>query len=487
MRYIAFFISLLICHFAAGQKVEFTGRMKSAVSDIAQLRYPEFRKKLRAERSLNPQNRVPDYLEAGAICIDLFLNEDEQGFEEKESRLNFLIGRIEDLPATEKYRDVMLGEIYLGKASLQGKFKNTISAGWLFYKAYNHLQNSATKNPDFIPNHLSWGVLNAAIGSLPDDYRNIASMLGFSGDITTGMKLVRTAYNKAVADKNYAFYRPYFGYVYVFLNHQLQGKEKIDLEQLGIDVKSSSLFIYLQSEVLLSRGESRAAFQLLQHRPEGPEYLAVPYLDYITGKVGLSLNAENTPAFFIRYLNRSQTQDYFKSSYRYLSWYYLINNDLERSNEMRARIFSTGKTTMGADQQALNEATRGFNRKLIQRRLDFDAGFYRKIIDEPAQEGLKNCCIADWEKLEYFYRRGRAYQELSMSDAAINAYLEALRYQDAVSTYAMGNSYLQLGVLYEERGDASKARYFYSRALEIKGFPFYEGIHQKAKTGLSRL
>lgn len=472
---------------AVGQKVEFTSRMKAAVNDIAQLRYPEFRQKLKAERSLNPQNRVADYLEAGAICIDLFLNEDEQGFKEKEPRLDYLIARIEELPAAEKYRDVMLGEIYLGKASLQGKFKNTISAGWLFYKAYNHLQNSARKNPDFIPNHLSWGVLNAAIGSLPDDYRNIASMLGFSGNINTGMKLVRTAYDKSVSDSKYAFYRPYYGYVYVFLNHQLQGTEKIDLQQLGIDVKSSSLFIYLQSEVLLSRGESRAAFQLLQHRPEGPEYLRVPYLDYITGKVGLSLNAENTPAFFIRYLNRSQTQDYFKSTYRYLSWYYLINNDLERSNEMRARIFSTGKTTMGADEQALNEATRGFNRKLIQRRLDFDAGFYKKVIDEPEQEGLKNCCTANWEKLEYFYRRGRAYQELAMNDAAIDAYLKALSFKDAEMTYALGNSYLQLGVLYEKRSDAQKARYFYTRALEIKGYPFYEGIHQKAKTAISRL
>ena len=58
---------------------------------------------------------------------------------------------------------------------------------------------------------------------------------------------------------------------------------------------------------------------------------------------------------------------------------------------------------------------------------------------------------------------------------------------NAGSTFAVGNSALQLGLLYEEQGDVRKAKEYFRKTLKYSGYPFYEGIHQKAKAGLSRV
>ncbi|MDZ7847468.1 MAG: hypothetical protein U5L96_12225 [Owenweeksia sp.] len=155
---------------------------------------------------------------------------------------------------------------------------------------------------------------------------------------------------------------------------------------------------------------------------------------------------------------------------------------------MREQVFRQGSDHAGADRQALREARLPMNEVLIEARVLYEC--------RPQQRGgyafakqprYLECCAASWEQVEYHYRSGRIAQRLHKNTEAQNAYQAALAVEQAGASYALGNSALQLGLLMEEAGQISEAQHYFKRALQIKNFPFYEGVHQKAKAGLSRL
>ena len=54
-------------------------------------------------------------------------------------------------------------------------------------------------------------------------------------------------------------------------------------------------------------------------------------------------------------------------------------------------------------------------------------------------------------------------------------------------TYYVPMSTLQIAIEYERIGENKKAKSYYNKCLNIKGFNYERGIHQKAKAGLERI
>ena len=48
-------------------------------------------------------------------------------------------------------------------------------------------------------------------------------------------------------------------------------------------------------------------------------------------------------------------------------------------------------------------------------------------------------------------------------------------------------SALQIGLLYEQENNMQQAKYYFNKCLSMSGFDYERGIHQKAKSGLSRI
>lgn len=468
------------------QKVEFNRAMEDGISAIAELRYNDLDAILKMERRTNPENKVADYLEAAAICIRAFFVEDEAWFDQKTARLDDLFDQIEQLPDTEAYKRVLLAEMALGRAGAHGKFKRNIKAAWDFYEAYNLLEDNLKAFPDFIPTLIPYGVLQTAVGSLPSDYKSIASLFGFKGNIEEGLKLIRKAYYYSLADPKFKFHRDYFGFVYAYVNYELETDEQVSLHTLGMDVKSSSFFIYLEAQQRLRAGEANLAYELLQDRPAGPAYLTTPFFDYYTGKVALMVKQEEAANWLSKFLAESRDNEHRKSAYRYLAWYHLLKGEDQQVQHYRNKILNEEETLTGSDHQAYDEAQRGFNKYLIQARLNFDAGRYTKVVEGLNPDFINQFCSKPWERQEFYYRRGRALQELGLIDQAIPSFIQAMKIKDPIS-FSLANSTLQTAILFEEKGNWTRSKAYFKAALALKDYPFHEGIQQKAKAGLERL
>ena len=488
MKYISSILLSLFCLTLQAQaNVQFTPALKKAYGYITQLRFAEAKSIVQEERRQNPKNRVCSYLEAAMLCAELFVNEDQERFAHSQDRIDELMDEIRELNENNPYRNLYLGEIYVANATLNGKFKNNIKAAWQFYKAYDLLGQNYKRFPEFMPTYIPLGVLYAAIGSLPDDYRSLASLLGFEGSVQGGINMIRKAFWRLSADEELNFYRPYAGFVYSYVTYQLGSTDKVSPQELGLDVAHSSFLIYVQALINIQDGEAEKALKWLDARPQGLQYLPFNYMDYLQGKILLGLDPDRSVTYFNRYLQENTSKVYVKSTYRYLSWYYLLKGKEKRAEEMRDNIFRLGDANTGADRQALEEATKGFNKTLVEARVLFDVGKYSEAERVLKRKPVQACCTDPAEEAEYYYRYGRIKEEAREDVLAIQWFQKCLGVVQAEDSYALGNSALQLGVLYERSGDKPRARSYYKKALSYSGYPFYEGIHQKAKTALSRL
>ncbi len=488
MRSIFIFISVFsLCLQGIAADARYTPAYKKAFGYITQLRFAEAKSLVSAEKSKYPDNKTGAYLEAAMLCAEIFTNEDQAYYAKVQDRIDALILEIEEVDDTNPYRRLFLGEIYVAQATLNGKFKNNIKAAWQFYKAYNLLTENAERFPSFMPNKIPLGVLYAGIGSLPDDYRSLASLLGFDGSVQGGIAMVKEAFWRLSADDDLKFYRPYAGFVYSYVTYQLGATSDISPEKLGLDVANSSFLIFAQALVELENGNAQKALNWLDNRPVGSKYFEFAYLDYMQGKILLGLEPDRCVSYFNKYLKANRGGVYVKSSYRYLSWYFLLKGNAAKAEEMRENIFRKGNTNTGADRQALEEATVGFNKTLIEARVLFDVGEYQKAENALKESPVSTCCKTPAEEAEYYYRYGRIKQEMGLSSSATLWFAKALGVLNASSSFAVGNSALQLGILHEEQGNWTKAIEYYKKTLKYSGYPFYEGVHQKAKTGLARL
>ena len=465
----------------------FTPELKSAMIKISEMRFQEAGKLVVRARKNNPDNCVPDYLEAAGMCISLFLNEDQAALKQSQQRLDAIIERLEDLPQSDPYRNLFLGEIYVAEAILNGKFRNNLAAAWQFYKAYQYLTENYETHPDFLPTYIPLGVLYSAIGSLPEDYRRIASLLGFEGDVREGMRLLNTAYFSLSKNSSLNFYTNYAGFVYSYVSFQLDPSSDVSPRSLNMDLTSSSFLLYLQSRINYEQGKVKEAAHWLDRCPRGDAYAEFYHLYYLHGKYLLGLEPDRARDLLLKYLDESPTDLYRKSVWRYLSWYYLMKNDKENAERARLKVMTEGSANTGADRQAEIEAMNPWNETLVTARVLFDAGKYQDALQALRASNIEQCCKNRADRAEYYYRQGRIMQEMGNPDEAVLSFKEALEIDDIPDSYALGNSALQTAIIAEEKGDAHEARTYFRKALRYDQYPFYEGIHQKAKAGIDRL
>ena len=470
------------------QYIAFTPELKGAFNDVVQLKLKKAQKTIDSVGKRQPENKAVDYLNGAIIGIKLFLDENEEKFDKQKKKLEECIEAIREVSDKDPKRAHLISELSLSLAILNARYHNNIRAGLQFYSAYNYLKENQEQFPDYAPNYIALGVLNAAIGSLPEDYQSIASLVGIKGSVEKGMSYLKKGYWRSISDNDHKFYRDYFAFIYAYTSFTIVGRKDITPESLGVDYSKSSYLSYMQSLVEVSKGNARRALNILLNVPEGKAYEDYDYLDYYTGRVAISFSVDTAVVFLNKYLEENTSGNYVKSTYRYLSWCEILKGDRKAADRYREKVKSEGNLSTGADKQALREAESSINDVLIKARILFDGGLYNKAIDYLLAKEVLSKNYIPKDQQEFHYRFGRVYQEDGQSVKAIHQFKKALGIElEGKPTFASGNSALQLGTVYENTGDKEQARVYFQKCLKIKGYPFYQGVHQKAKAGLDRL
>lgn len=493
LRKLLFVVVLFAALPAFSQTAAFNDPCKKAFDHITALELEKATYILENQKRAHTDNTVICFLEDFIDFLKVFISEEDKLYEQALDKRKERLARIEELPDDNPYRSYMKGEIYLHWASVRGKMGDRLSAALELNKAYRLLRDNQRNHPGFLPGKAGMGVIEVLIGTIPDKYNWVKTLLNLKGTVEGGRARIASLLEKASEDTAYAYLKQPTLFMLSFI--ELNTRHNIDralmqryrrLDSAGI-LAEEPLMIFSYANLLQKKQANEETLRVLEYYSPSEQRYPFYYLDYMKGLAYLYKNSERCIHFFDRYLERFNGRHYIKSSYQKMAWYYLLNGDTARYHNYIYFAAKRGYAVLGADKSAMKEAEEKAipNVALLEARLAFDGGYFDgawKALAGFQKQGAPRKSVTEW-----YYRRGRILHETEKYQGALSYYDTAFRKGKDLDAYFAANAALMSGRVYEELGNKQQARQQYERCLELSGFDYELSIHQKAEAALLRV
>ena len=456
----------------------------SIQQDILELRLDKADKRLDSLGRFNPDNLYIPFLQVRILFFRSFLPDEAAAFKRYEDAFSEKLDRVADGPRKQVHTHIALAELYLIKAFLHMRYGENFGTAWNGYKAWNTLDYAVERFPDHPLVQYGSGLLQATVGSLPENYQFFTRLIGMPGSVERGLRLMSSSLKEDAIRKNPIFYDE-FAYMLCLVRYQLEDETDVLLSEFGVPVQQSSFLMYIEVLQLLKRGENDRAARKLIALPRDASQESHPYMDLITGKVLLNRQDADADKWFLRFLEKSKGQNHRVAANRYLRWHYALLGDKDRA-EKHKKFASNDQAYSAMDRQAKEDLEDDFPLYLIRARLRFDGGYdeesfviLRSQVNSLGQAEPK-------VQLEWHYRMGRLlFREGAYSKAEDE--LDKAISLCSSERFNCANSWLHLGFIAEEKGEKAEARKCYQQVMNMKHFTYFEGLQQKARTGLERV
>lgn len=443
---------------------------------------------LEEEKLKHPDNLVPALLENYIDFFVLFFNEDPVEYEKRLPSRDKRLALFDQGPADSPFFLYSKAVVHFQWAAIKVKFGSRWDAGWEFRRSYLQAKENLASFPSFSPNKLYHGAMQVTVGTIPDGYKWLSNLLGMKGNIREGMKRVEQFVN-GKDDWEQLFHDEsifYYCYLQFYIQNNKEGVARFIKDQ-KLDVVNNHLFAYLASNLALNNQDSERAEEILAKRNRSSDYMFTPIWDLEMGYVRLHQLKPDAAIHFDRFLQKFKGKFYVKDVLQKLSWHYYLAGDQNKANWYRNEVVKRGNTETEADKQAQKEAktSKWPNKTLLQARLLNDGGYYKEAL-----RLLHGKSAADFqgieEQLEFSYRVGRLYDDMGSDTEAIPFYKEAIRLGEFRKEYFAARAAMQLGMLYEARGDKATATSWYQRCMGMPDHDYKNSLDQRAKAGVER-
>lgn len=480
------FLSLL----SNGQKVyDFNVTCQQAYQEITKLRLDNGAVLIEKAKQQNPNNLIPIVLESYIDFYVLFFNEDPADFKTRYPNFSDRISQLEKGPSQSPFYNFCLSSVRVHKAASAIKFGKIWDAGWDFRRAWLLIKENKRLYPDFVPNDLMYGALQAVVGTVPKGYKWLANLFGMRGSITQGMKTVRGFVNSN--DPWARLFANEANFIYPYLLFYMENKKEEALafiQQKKLDVVNNHLHGWMAANLGLNNKQTEYTKQIILNRNKSNDYLKIPVWDFEMGFAKLfHLETQEAIQHFDLFINNFKGKFYLKDVYQKLSWCYYLQGNMAAAEKARQLVLTKGSTDSDADKKALKDAKANFwpNPLLLKARLLNDGGYHKEALAQ-----LHGKTDSDFQKeedkLEYVYRAARIYDDLGREAEAINAYLAAIKLGEFRKEYFAARAAVQLAQLYENRGQKAIAIQYYQRCLDMGDHEYKNSLDQRAKSGILR-
>jgi tetratricopeptide (TPR) repeat protein len=211
-------------------------------------------------------------------------------------------------------------------------------------------------------------------------------------------------------------------------------------------------------------------------------------LDYLEGRCLLNRLDPAAGIPLLAFLASYPGSDYRKDVANRLSYHYLLTGDTARFFEYRELVPRIGQELRDRDHEAALECHSGGvpHTGLLRARLLFDGGYFRRA--DSVLSAIDPASLAKTEeKLEFHYRRGRLLQETGRQEEAIQELMYTVNYGMGEPSTWPCRAALNLGQIYEARGDYGRAAKWYGSSLSLFDEEHtVESVKQRAEKGRER-
>ena len=483
MRYLLLFLSVI--HVAHAQDFAWTPGLQRAYADLQKLRVEPGRQ----AASREPANGVRLFVDDYADMLTLVTSDDDRLFDRLSSRENDRLDALKRMDDSSPWQRVMQAEVRLHWAFVKLKFGQEVSASWDVIRAYKLLTENQKRFPHFLPTYKSLGTLHVMIGSVPESYAWVANLLGLRGTIRQGQEELQRARSDALFGLEARLIDLMVrAYILKFTNADGQ-----ILEQLIGRNQDNLLLHFFGATIEQKNGHSERALTYLTNRPTGPPYQPLPVVENILGDIYLQKSQYSTAEeHFRQFLRTYKGPNFLKDShYKLFLCYWLANQPDARSRPLLVSVLRVGRTTVESDKVAqkfaeayLKRGASPNQKVLMQARLASDGGFTDSALAQLRPYGEADFAPVAGQA-EYNYRLGRIHQHRNDPDAAIPYLARALALSETDQLTFGATAALQLGYIYQQKNDRSKARSFFQKALSFKRHEYKNSVDNKARAGLN--
>lgn len=484
---IAVFIVATSNHLQAS--FDFNVNCQKAYQEALNVRLDLARNYIEKEKQSNPDNKLVYLIENYIDYFHILATDSKTAFDKLKKNKSDRLASLSEADKDSPYYLFSQAEINLQWALLRGRYQEYVTSALEIKRAYNMLQDNAEKFPDFLPNRIALGMVNAILGSLPSGAQKALGTLGVHGNTMRGEKMLESLVEQLPRTDYALFYdESVFYLMQIWVNITKKKDAYSNIVALSQKMNKNSLLkVYVQAYTSFKTGHNDAAITYLTNRPKDPSYTSYPYLDYLLAmaKVNrLDLSAINT---FQQFVKASNGASMVKDAYLHMAYIALIKEDKATYKRYIERVASEGTTYDERDKQAMNEASDAQpNVALLKARFLFDGGYYEKARQVLKQENVNNYQLKR-DKIEYCYRFGRLCHEVGETQNAIKLYSYAIDLGHDSKYYYAANAAVFVGNIYEKKREYKQAAEYYNRAIAMKNHDYEGSIENKAKEGLNRI
>ena len=275
---------------------------------------------------------------------------------------------------------------------------------------------------------------------------------------------------------------------------QLSEEQKTLLKQLPKNQPDNLLLHFFATTILMKEGKSEEALHYLNHAPNGDDYIAFPFLDYLRGEIALQKGKYDIAFFFYnKFQKRYKGFNYIKdSNLKMFMSRWLANRDTAAAQYIRL-AGSTGSTIIEGDKFAQRLSEEYEDGKLLpeqkilyKARYATDGGYLTEawdFIDNYTEKTFNTPA----DKAELNYRKGRILQKMNQIERAIPYYDRAI-YLTLNTSFTFGPSAaLQMGYIMRDKNQNAQAVNYFKKAMAFKKHEYKNSIDNKAKAALTEL
>ncbi len=470
---------------------DFNENCQLAYHHIIQLKVANAQRLIERERKTHPDNLVPYFLENYIAAFKLLFNGDAGDYDAYLSGNEKRLAQLKSGPTSSPYYLFLQSIVHLQTGACKYKFGDKVSAFWDIRRAYLQIIDNQKKFPDFGPNKIVLGPMKALVGSIPANYRWATRLLGFkNGSIVEGLDLMHTFLNKQHPEGDFFKQEAVFYYVYMifYLKHQ-PDKAIAVIKNRNLDLKNNALYAFMAANLYLNDHSAARAMEILKQRQANPSYMDLPVMHYELATAYMyHLNLDGAIREFKRFLDNYKGQLYAKDALYKISAAYYLKGNRPAAEEYRKRVLSRGSEVADADKVAMREVKSGEwpEPVILQARLLFTGGYFEEALQKLLTKSVKDYHVLE-NKVKYSYFLARIRDEMGQEDQALLLYKAAIAGGQKLPEYYAARAALQMGFIYEKRGEKEKAIASFKQCLGMPNEEYKETLDQRAKSGINRL
>ncbi len=490
MRYLLIIFAQLLISTNTFAEFLWNKNCKEAYSLSIQLKFDKAHRLLEKEKKESPNNTLVYLIENYSDYLKIQIGEEKKDFEKLKKNKDLRLGFIKSDKSSTPWYLYSQAEINLQWAANRLKFGEYFTAAFEINKAFRLIKENKKLYPNFIPNKKSLGLLYTLLGSVPEQYNWILSIIGMEGNINSGLNLINEAILEMKTHKNFKIMLEESYFLYAFLKMNLDNN-KADLQKLLSDLQDKDFLLlnFASARIASNLGQNDLAIQILENRKKEKDHYPFLYLDYLLGIYKQNKMNNDCLDHFENYLINFKGKNYKKSTLMRISWHHYINGNIEKYEYYKNRINSLDGRQVDADKEAQSyyNTFEAPQINLLKARLFFDGNYSKLALEELEKINSHDFFNNSKNNLEYIYRYGRCMEQIGKSNIAIKYYKKTVLAGSREPYYFAAKAALQIALLYEKSKNINESKRYFNVCIEMQNHQHEQGIELKAKAGLNRL